>query len=46
MPSQDALEINAALKQLRVALGTVNEAAAFAELDAVVSRIKAKRGAL
>jgi hypothetical protein len=41
-PSQDALDIDAALKQLRVARGTDRESMALAELDAVVARVKAK----
>lgn len=43
-PSQDALDIDAALKQLRVARGTKDEQRAMANLDAVVARVRAKGG--
>lgn len=44
LPSQDALNIDAALKQLRAARGTPQEEIAIRALEAVVAMVKAKRG--
>jgi hypothetical protein len=43
-PSQDALDLDEAIKLFRVARGTEREESAKAYLDATVARLKAKAG--